>query len=253
MGCTISPERLGAYRDKELDEAETEQLRAHIDTCVECRTRLTELTHLSAMLNDSLEQYSAPDTLRARVRSALAAGPPRAESRPWRRPEWSRIAAAVIVSALLSGGGTYAAVRHNFAARATTDAVMAAHLRSLMPGHLTDVASTEHHNVKPWFNGRIDLSPSVPNLDAAGFALVGGRLDFISGRPVAAVVYARRRHMINVVSWPDASGKSAPVTASTERGFHVLRWSSGGMETWVVSDLNRAELEQFAAAFTAAR
>jgi anti-sigma factor RsiW len=157
------------------------------------------------------------------------------------------------VTALVSGGGAYLAARQELAVRSTTDAVVAAHVRSLMPGHLTDVASNEHHSVKPWFNGRVDLSPGVPDLGASGFPLVGGRLDYIGGRPVAAVVYGRRQHLINVFSWSDGSGRLTPTVTRTERGYHIIRWSAAGVESWVISDLNPAELRQFTAAFTAAR
>jgi anti-sigma factor RsiW len=262
MACTIATEQLDAYREQELEGGEAEQLRRHVDQCAECARRIAELARQSTLLKDALVRYSAPDTLRARIRSALepanAATPvsPVSPVRPVtsrRRPEWMRLAAAVLVTAFVSGGGAYLAARQELAVRSTTDAVVAAHVRSLMPGHLTDVASTEHHNVKPWFNGRVDLSPGVPDLGALGFPLVGGRLDYIGGRPVAAVVYARRQHLINVFSWPDGSGRLTPTSTRTERGYHIIRWSAAGVETWAISDLNPAELRQFTVAFTAGR
>jgi anti-sigma factor RsiW len=122
-----------------------------------------------------------------------------------------------------------------------------------MPGHLTDVASTNQHNVKPWFNGRIDLSPVVPSLDSAGFPLIGGRLDYVDGRAVAAVVYARRQHMINVYSWPSGGQDLRPIEAGAEKGYHLMRWRRDGIEAWAVSDLNRAELAEFVRDFMVAR
>jgi anti-sigma factor RsiW len=118
-----------------------------------------------------------------------------------------------------------------------------------MPGHLVDVASTDQHNVKPWFNGRLDMSPAVPRLDSLGFPLVGGRLDYVTGRPVAVVVYGRRQHMINVFSWPTTDASSLAPMASTENGYHLVHWRTGGTDVWAVSDLNLAELQQFVAAF----
>jgi anti-sigma factor RsiW len=253
MPCSISSERLGAYWDNELSESEATRLRAHIEQCGECTSRIREYTRIGAALNGTRARYPAPDTLRARIRSAMAADEEPRPVRARQRPEWFRLAAAVIITALVTGPGTYAVARRDLAARSTANAVVAAHVRSLMPGHLTDVASDEHHSVKPWFNGRVDLSPGVPNLDSLGFPLVGGRLDFIGDRAVAVVVYARRQHMINVFSWPDPAGESEPTAASTERGYHVLRWSAAGLETWVVSDLNTAELQEFVTAFTGAR
>lgn len=256
MTCAIATERLDAYRDRELEDDEAEQLRRHVDQCAECASRLAELARQSTMLRDALVRYSAPDTLRARIRSALGPADAATSVRPAvprRQAEWMRLVAAVLVTAIVSGGGAYLAARQELTARSTTDAVVSAHVRSLMPGHLTDVASNEHHSVKPWFNGRVDLSPGVPDLAASGFPLVGGRLDYIGGRPVAAVVYARRQHLINVFSWPDGSGRLTPTVTRTERGYHIIRWSAAGVETWAVSDLNPAELRQFTAAFSAGR
>jgi anti-sigma factor RsiW len=121
-----------------------------------------------------------------------------------------------------------------------------------MPGHLTDVVSTNQHNVKPWFNGRVDMSPSVPGLDSAGFPLVGGRTDYVRGRAVPVVVYARRQHMINVYAWPEAGSASKP-RASTRNGYHFVTWRGDGVEYWAVSDLNTKELDEFVAAFSAPR
>ena len=121
-----------------------------------------------------------------------------------------------------------------------------------MPGHLTDVLSTEHHTVKPWFNGRVDVSPSVPNLDGAGFPLIGGRADYVRGRVVPVVVYARRQHMINVYAWPSTAAGGAPPNDLSRNGYHFVTWRSGGIEYWAVSDLNDAELHTFVATFAAA-
>jgi anti-sigma factor RsiW len=117
-----------------------------------------------------------------------------------------------------------------------------------MPGHLTDVASTNQHNVKPWFNGRVNLSPVVPALDSVGFTLVGGRLDYVASRPVAAIVYGIRQHVINVYSWPEA-GDDMPVSATVEQGYHMIHWRTGGITFWVASDLNSKELSRFVTLF----
>lgn len=249
----MMPEHLGAYHDRELNDTDTERVRVHVAQCDVCTSRLVEHARLSTVLSGALVRHHAPDTLRARIRSALAAERELAPAPSRARPEWRRLAAAVLITALVTGSGTYAVTRRELAGEATMDAVVAAHVRSLMPGHLTDVASDEHHSVKPWFNGRIDVSPSVPNLDTAGFPLVGGRLDFVGDRTVAAVVYARRQHLINVFTWPNESGRRARMVTRSERGYHVIRWAGSGLETWIVSDLNVAELQQFATRFDAAR
>ena len=117
-----------------------------------------------------------------------------------------------------------------------------------MPGHLIDIASTDQHSVKPWFNGRVDLSPEVPALEAAGFPLVGGRLDYVSGRTVAAVVYARQRHFINVFSCPDA-GADIPELSTAARGYHLVRWRRDNTEYWAVSDIDARDLSRFVTSF----
>ena len=130
--------------------------------------------------------------------------------------------------------------------------LFASHIRSLMPGHLTDVVSTNQHNVKPWFDGRVDVSPSVPNLDSLGFPLVGGRMDYVGGRAVPVVVYARRQHMINVYEWAQDGSATTPSEVA-RNGYHLVSWRREGLAYRVISDLNSRELNEFVAAFTAAR
>jgi anti-sigma factor RsiW len=187
--------------------------------------------------------------LKARIRSALAQtdGLERPVVVPQR--SWTRFAAAAVLIAVASSAITFGAMQRPLAQRTATTDVLASHIRSLMPGHLVDIASTDQHNVKPWFNGRLDLSPAVPRLDSLGFPLIGGRIDYVTGRPVAVVVYGRRQHLINVFSWPAADASLLAPAASTEKGYHLVHWRSEGMEVWAVSDLNLAELRQFVATF----
>src|SRR5207245_1087667 len=130
---------------------------------------------------------------------------------------------------------------------ALTDQVLASHLRSLMPGHLTDVVSSDQHTVKPWFNGKLDFSPPVYDFSGRGFPLVGGRLDYLNGRPVAALVYGRRQHLINVFLWPAVQGPAGGPPAATRQGYHLLHWTTREYAYWVVSDLGISELHDFAA------
>jgi anti-sigma factor (TIGR02949 family) len=252
MRCDDCRDTLNAYVDGELMPEETETIRDHIASCSKCASEHETLTALSRRLKEGLERRRAPDVLKARIRGALAQ-PDAFEpvARPRRLP-WAGLIAAGLVVAVLSSGASFAVARRNASPPSIGQQVLSSHIRSLMPGHLTDVESNDSHNVKPWFNGRVDLSPAVPRLDSAGFPLVGGRLDYVGGRPVTAVVYMRRQHVINVFSWPSDDRGSHATALSTEKGYHLVRWSDGGVEFWVASDLNVPELEQFVALFARA-
>lgn len=256
MRCPDCREALTTYVDDELMTAEARDVREHLATCAECEREHRLIAGTSLLLREKLVRHTAPDVLKARIRNALAQpnafdAPPTPQSRS--RPAWSRLVAAGIVIAVASSALTFAMMRQGSASRTAAGDVLASHIRSLMPDHLTDVASTNQHNVKPWFNGRIGLSPPVPNLDSAGFVLVGGRLDYIEGRSVAAVVYSRRQHIINVYAWPTTDRATEAASETSDRGYHLIHWRRDGIEYWTVSDLNRPELDQFIHDFTAAR
>jgi anti-sigma factor RsiW len=255
MRCADCRESLNQYIDGELVADEAAAVRDHLATCADCAREHAALSATSHRLKEALVRHAAPDVLKARIRSALVqpdAFTPVSDARPIRRWSPVRFAAAGFVIAAFSSALTFAAVRTGAPAQTVREDLLASHIRSLMPGHLTDVVSTNQHNVKPWFNGRVDLSPPVPSLDSAGFPLVGGRLDYVDGRPVAVTVYSRRQHIINVYSWPSRSG-TASSTAAAEHGYNLVEWRRDGVDLWAVSDLNRAELDQFVAAFNAVR
>ncbi|HWZ28019.1 MAG TPA: hypothetical protein VNX15_05650 [Gemmatimonadales bacterium] len=193
---------------------------------------------LDARIKAELPALAAPEGLRERVRLAL-----RAEAHRPQRSYWVPLAAAAIVAVAVSGTW-YVSSRSSERAELAQQ-VLASHLRSLQPGHLFDVQSNNTHNVKPWFNGKVNFSPPVPNPEPDSFPLVGGRLDYMHGRTVAALVYQRRLHVINVFVWPE--GGSESVSERAENGYNEIYWKSGGWEYWVVSDLNRDELKKFVA------
>ena len=249
MSCETVRERLSAYVDGELPPGEAAEIAEHLTTCAACGREYEAVLETVRTLREGLVRYRAPDVLRARVRAALREEPAAAGVRVVRRGRgvpWRAVAAAVIV-AVGSSGLTMIAAGRRPSRPAIAEEVLASHIRSLMPEHLTDVPSSDQHNVKPWFNGRLDFSPSVPRLDDQGFPLLGGRLDYVHGRPVAVVVYGRRQHVINVYSWPAEPGPDADPSQATGHGYNMLHWRRGGVEYWVASDLNAPELQQFSA------
>jgi len=188
--------------------------------------------------------HRASDALRSRVTASLGRAA-RAERAPSWRQGWF-LAASFATVALVSWNIailTFTSARGDDVERE----VVAAHVRSLMtPGHLNDVESTDQHTVKPWFAGKLDFSPPVQDLASDGFPLVGGRLDYLDGRPVAALVYKRRLHVINVFVWPTTGADRPVAPAATRQGYHVLHATRAEMSFWVVSDLNAEELARFA-------
>jgi anti-sigma factor RsiW len=253
MTCANCLEMLGSYIDGELSADESAQVREHLQSCADCAREHRKLLDTSSLVRGRLMRYEAPDVLKARIRAGLIGSPREVEHRAANLPsrqrrDWVRGFAAAAVVAMVSSALTVIAVRQGAPDTSLASQVLTSHIRSLMPGHLTDVASNDQHNVKPWFNGRVNVSPAVPRLDSVGFPLIGGRLDYIDGHGAASVVYTRRQHVINVFSWPVPSGSDATST-STSNGYHLIRTRKNGVETWFVSDLNVAELRDFAQRF----
>ena len=242
---------LDARLDGELTPDEAREVDQHLAICPTCARDYARLDATHRLFSENLMRYPAPDVLKARIRGALGeAGRPTPVVRsaaPW----WRMVAAGVVI-AVASSALTVVTVRR-LPDDGAADDLLASHVRSLQPGHLTDVVSTNQHNVKPWFNGRVDVSPAVPSLDSLGFPLVGGRTDYVRGRAVPVTVYARRQHMINVYAWSSTAGPAGPRRLPSRNGYHFVTWRSGGLEYEAVSDLNANELDAFAAAFVASR
>jgi anti-sigma factor RsiW len=214
MNCEIA-QRLMETNDPDLTQ--------HLLSCQSCLIR----THAP--------YYEAPPGLEQKIRQSL-----RQETStplPWR---WLAIAASLLLAASVTWN--FALLRSRVAPQQLLAAdVLSAHIRSLAGTHLLDVPSSDQHTVKPWFNGKLDFAPAVKDFE--GFPLLGGRLEYFDGRPAAALIYGRNKHIINLFTWPSATPAAA--ATQTRSGFHLQSWSSQGMTFWAVSDLNEAELRQF--------
>lgn len=247
MTCEDARLLLHALIDGELDAGHAREVEAHVESCARCAAELAAFRGLrDAMPGPSL-RHAAPPSLRHSIERAL----PKTDDRTSRRAMLKGFAFGSALSALAAASVTFVILREDRDARVLGEAI-SAHLRSLQADHLTDVLSSDQHTVKPWFNGRIDLAPPVIDLTAQGFTLIGGRLDFIDGKPAAVIVYRRRVHVINLFV---AQGLGPPLAApklQTVQGFNILRWTDEGMSLMAVSDLNRDELEEFSAKFRAA-
>jgi anti-sigma factor RsiW len=234
--CVDQELLLGGLVDGELDAANTALVEAHVARCDGCREELERLQAVRSLLAADGVRHSAPDALRARI-AALPELSPKAANEN-RVPNWRAPGVAGALAASLA--------MVSFVTPATTATVdqelVSSHVRSLQPGHLTDVQTTNQHIVKPWFNGRIDFAPPVPELAGDGFPLVGGRLDSIDGKTVAAIVYKRRLHTVNLFVWP---GQASAEHALVKDGFAIREWSRNGLRFAAVSDIPPAELQQF--------
>lgn len=210
-------------------------------------------------LHDLIQQHAthhvAPDTLRAAVRTQIAladAGRLDAplDSAARQRPAWPWRTAALSFSLGVACAAVLWPIAAQWTLRDGFDAELVAdHVRALQAGPLIAVASSDHHTVKPWFQGRLDYAPPVPDLAADGFALAGGRIEQVRAQPVAALAYLHQRHVIDVFVWPSTA--ATPAVMSTRRGFNVLHWADDSMQVWAVSDMERAELSHFAQAWQA--
>jgi anti-sigma factor RsiW len=236
---------LHAYIDGEIDAASTMELESQIEASPALRQEMERLSALHHAMQTRATRFNAPSGLSKSLRTAL----PRAQtdSMPLEVPSWWRtvaIGATVTAVALLlwSLGSAFLAREPH---RVVIEEVVGAHIRSLMADHLTDVASSERHSVKPWLSTRLDFAPPVHEFAGEGFVLVGARLDYV-GRSAAAIVYQYRQHVINVFVWPAPASNDGSIKLSTHRGYNSATFESAGMSYWAVSDLNQKDLGQLA-------
>jgi anti-sigma factor RsiW len=243
MNCSL--DLIEAYMDNELDASERARVEQHLAGCPDCTDALARLESQKAQIRASATYFRAPEDLRAAIASSARkasiepiSAQPRRPS-PWWRP------LAIAAGVLLVASSSWNIVQ--LVSRTSQDPVqqelVSDHIRSLIGTHLMDVPSSDQHTVKPWFAGRLDFSPDVRDLAAQGFPLAGGRVEYLTGRRVAALVYHRRLHVINLFIWPGAT--SAVESHAARDGFNLLRWSDGVMTYWAVSDVAATELQTF--------
>ncbi len=251
MNCRECHDFIDAYIDNELDVAAVIKVMQHLRDCSQCQQLLESRKVVGVLLNDPQVRFEVPDSLRRKIQSALPAaasgtkhGSGRRPAIPWFYVPLALAAAFAVVLGLvflyqgttlgLSGGDT------------VEKEVISNHVRSLLASHLLDVPSTDQHTVKPWFDGKLKFSPPVQDFADHGFRLIGGRLDYLNGREVAALVYQRNKHIINLFIWPSESGHNAAGKSFVKDGFNVLQWDRDGFEFWAVSDVNAVDLRTFA-------
>lgn len=250
MECSeMQNELLTAYADHEADGAQAAAVERHLQTCRSCQVEYARQLALRETMKTGATYFTAPPHLVRRIRNIL---PLPAEPKPfWRRWRASQVWPAIVsVVAIAWSVGFYLALPS--AEDSLADEIVSGHIRSQLSTHLRDVESSDRHTVKPWFNGRLDFSPPVYDLATQGFPLMGGRVDYLNRRPVAALVYHSGEHTINLFVLPvDESAKDRAPRTSVHQGYSVVHWVHRGMEFWAVSDTDPADLGKFGQLFLA--
>jgi anti-sigma factor RsiW len=251
VSCKLTQSYVPGFLDGELDLVRKIEMEQHLESCADCASELESLRALRVALRRSSLAYAAPAGLRGKIESAVRSAAPR-ESRArwsaWRAfPVWQWATAfAVLAVCSVATWRIVPVLSVASADQRIAAEVFTSHIRSLQPDHLADVASTDQHTVKPWFDGKLDFSPPVEDLASDGFPLVGGRLDYLEGRGVAALVYHRRQHVMNVFVWPGNAGTISARTLAPRQGYNIMEWSRGGFRFWAISDVNPQDLAEFA-------
>jgi anti-sigma factor RsiW len=245
MNCELAQTTIHGYFDGELDAVRSAEFERHLEHCAECQSVLEGIESLHTQLQHSDLYEQASPELHDRIRKQLAQATGEERVTPglsWKRwflvPAFGALAAAAAVITIMF----FVVPSHT--PSALTAELIDAHVRSLQPGHLMDVESTDQHTVKPWFDGKLDFIPPVSDYAAQGFPLVGGRLDVVDGHDVAALVYARRKHFINVFVWPNREKESVSDGSGSRQGYNWVTWQSGDMQFCLVSDAALSDLRE---------
>jgi len=269
MNCEEATKLMDGYLDGELDPITSQKIEQHLRDCRKCEQAYQAHTALAHAISRGAPYYKAPAELRQRVQSSLrdAVGVRASRSAArenhasltsrWakRRPvlpeipwNWLALAAAIILAAIIASS-FLPRLRPPTSDQFLATQLIASHVRSLMADHLTDVASSDQHTVKPWLDTKLDFAPPVVDLSSEGFPLIGGRLDYLDNRPVAALVYGRRKHFINLFVWPAASDEAKAPKTITREGYQLLHWADSDFNYWAVSDISDGELQPFKRSF----
>lgn len=246
MTCDEADLLIHALIDGELDAGHAREIETHVAQCGRCAAAAAAYRQMSQAIGAADLRYAAPPALRRRIEASLPRTAP-----PSRRTVLRGFALGSAVSALAATGLVSIMLRDDDQDRILSE-IVSAHLRSLQAGHLTDVLSTDQHTVKPWFNGKLDVAPPVIDLSALGFKLIGGRLDYVDARPIGAVVYRYRKHVINLFVARAANQEHRAPRTKTFQGFNIRYWSDRGLNYWAVSDAEADKLVEFCGKLRAA-
>jgi anti-sigma factor RsiW len=260
MDCAQTRRLMHAYIDKELDITSVSTVDEHLQSCAACKRIYDEYSALQSAVRQRASYYTAPAALVHRIRAQIggpAAHSPAKTIKPRRQwfqlGEWLRLGTAVAATAIVTWMVAPRLISPS-QDEAISDEVIAGYARSGLTNHIADVETSDQHTVKPWLSGKLDFSPRVTDLTAKGFSLVGGRLDYLDNRPVAALVYRHRQHLINLFVWPySKSDKSSAMQAMSKRGYYLLHWVDAGMTYWAISDVDPADLKAFAEMYASAK
>jgi anti-sigma factor RsiW len=239
MTCRETKNLLNAYVDGELDSAGSLGVEKHVQGCASCLTDVENLHALASEIENGGLRFTAPQRLKTNVQAAISEANP-APTRSIFNWRWASAVAAAVLIVFVSMQWLRPSQEM------LLNEIVSSHVRSMMANHITDVASSDRHTVKPWFGGKLDYSPPVKDLTEQGFRLVGGRLDYVDSRPVAALVYQRSQHLINLFVWPSNNTVTKQEDQLTRQGYNLIHWTQSGMSYWLVSELNLAELGECA-------
>ncbi len=250
MNCQNAKPLIEIYADGELDAARILELEKHIHECPACALAWRNVQILKKSLKQDALAFTAPIELRRDIIAELRSQVERAPR--WSFGNWNWMTAVSSTAVACFAVLLVVTLIRPSAQQQLTQEIVSSHVRSLMANHMLDVVSTDQHTVKPWFNGKLDFSPPVKDLAAQEFPLVGGRLDYVGGRSVAALVFQHHKHVINLFIWPLDKRGAKPAVWPSIQGYNVIHWSETGMTFWAVSDLNESELMNFVQDFAAA-